>query len=87
MKHSASPRFWKLYAALPLEVQTVATKNYRLMRDNPAHPSLHLKQIGRLWSARVGDAHRAVGLDDPAGIYWIWIGSHSEYDHFLRRRK
>jgi len=33
-----------------------------------------------LWSARVGQNYRALGLDVEHGIYWIWIGTHADYD-------
>lgn len=83
MKHLASARFWALYTALPAEVRTVADKNYALLRENPRHPSLHFKRIGKLWSVRVGDHYRALGIDAPDAIQWIWIGTHGEYDKLL----
>lgn len=87
MRHRASPKFWAAYRALPADVQQLADNKYELLKTNPRHPSLHLKRIGELWSVRVGDHYRALGLDDDegetAGIYWIWIGTHAEYDKFL----
>jgi mRNA-degrading endonuclease RelE of RelBE toxin-antitoxin system len=83
VKHRASPKFWQTYHALPKAVRAVADKNYQLLKDNPRHPSLHLKRIGELWSVRVGEHYRALGLDDTEGIYWIWIGTHSEYDGII----
>ena len=35
-------------------------KNFELLKSNPKHPSLHFKRIGKLWSARVGEHHRAL---------------------------
>jgi len=43
----ASERFWKLYSELPPEVQRLADKQYELFREDPFHPSLHLKQLAR----------------------------------------
>ncbi len=84
MKHRASPKFWSAYRSLPIEIQQLADNKYELLKSNPRHPSLHLKRIGDLWSVRVGDHYRALGLDDDDdGIYWIWIGTHAEYDKFL----
>jgi hypothetical protein len=42
----ASEQFWKLYSELPNEVQRLADKQYELLREDPFHPSLHLKQVG-----------------------------------------
>ena len=84
MRHRASPKFWRLYIELPPEIRALADKNYQLLKDNGRHPSLRLKKIGELWSVRVGDHYRAIGIDDePEGIYWIWIGTHAEYDRIV----
>ena len=32
---------WKLYRALPIEVQRQADKQFALCRENPFHPCLH----------------------------------------------
>jgi len=52
MKHRASPRFWRHYRALPDEVQQLADRGYQMLLQDPRHPSLHYKRIGKLWSAR-----------------------------------
>ena len=83
MKHFASSKFWVLYQALPEEVRRLADKNYQLLKSNPCHPSLHFKRIGALWSVRVGDHYRALGIDEAGDINWIWIGTHAEYDKLV----
>lgn len=83
MKHFATKQFWQCYQQLPKEVRELADKNYQLLKSDPKHPSLHFKQIGGLWSVRVGLHYRALGLDKPEGVVWFWIGSHSEYDRML----
>jgi len=80
LKHYATPRFWALYDALPVDVRALADKNYELLKRNPQHPSLHFKRLGKLWSVRVGAHYRALGTEVDQGILWIWIGSHAEYD-------
>jgi mRNA-degrading endonuclease RelE of RelBE toxin-antitoxin system len=85
MEHFAHRTFWDRYDRLPDDVRALADKNYKLLADNPRHPSLRLKRIGRLWSVRVGDNYRAVGVDSDAGILWIWIGTHEEYERFIRQ--
>jgi len=83
VKHSASSRFWAAYYAIPEDARALADKNFALLKANPRHPSLHLKRIGELWSARVGDHYRVLGLEVPDGIQWIWIGTHADYDKML----
>ena len=83
MKHFASPQFWRLYRQLPPEVRVLADKNFKLLKADPKHPSLHFKKIDRLWSVRVGAHYRALGLDKPEGVVWFWIGSHADYDKLL----
>jgi hypothetical protein len=86
MKHLTLPRFWQCYRRLPLTVQELADKNYALLKDDLHHPSLHFKcvdAIKQLWSVRVGDHYRALGVEKAEGIVWFWIGSHAEYDKLL----
>jgi len=54
LKHFASPEFWGLYRALPQSVQDLADRNYSLLKNDPRHPSLHMKKAGRFWSVRIG---------------------------------
>jgi hypothetical protein len=72
-----------LYDALPADVQALADKNFALLKSDLRHPSLHFKRIGDLWSARVGDHYRVLGTEVKEGIYWIWIGTHGEYDRLV----
>ena len=83
MKHYASPRFWTLYEALPTEIRGLADKNFRILKSDPRHPSLHFKRLGELWSVRVGAHYRALGVAVEGGIYWIWIGTHADYDKIV----
>jgi len=83
LRQLASTRFWTLYNALPADVRALANKNFALLKSDPRHPSLHFKRIGKLWSARVGDHYRALGTEVEEGIYWIWIGTHADYDKIV----
>jgi hypothetical protein len=83
LNHYASPQFWALYEALPSEVRELADKNYRLLKSDPRHPSLHFKKIGDLWSVRIGSHYRALGTPVEGGIYWVWIGTHADYDKIV----
>lgn len=82
--HFASPSFWSAYESLPASVQRVADRNYKILKENPKHPSLHLKKIGRYWSVRVGLHYRALAVEIEDGMLWFWIGSHAEYDKLIK---
>lgn len=47
-----------------LPVQKVAGHNFDLLKENPTHPSLHFKKVGKLWSVRVGPHYRALAVED-----------------------
>ena len=64
-------------------MQQLARKNFQLLKENPAHPSLHFKHIGDFISVRVGMAHRALGVNVHDGVLWFWIGSHADYDRII----
>ena len=83
MRHFASPEFWRMHRRLPADVRDLADKNFQLLKADPRHPSLRFKKIDRLWSVRVGAHYRALGLDRPEGVVWLWIGSHADYDKLL----
>lgn len=86
MNHLALPIFWKRLAALPEPVRQLAHKNYALLRADSFHPSLHFKKVGKnktLWSVRVGEHYRALGLDKSEGVVWFWVGTHAEYDKLI----
>ena len=58
----ASEEFWDLYKRIPRNAQRAADKQFDLFRKDPTHPSLHLKLVGGLWSARINDAYRALAV-------------------------
>lgn len=83
-RHKAAPEFWLHFDRLPSEVQTLARKNYELLKSDPRHPSLQFKKAGKVWSVRVGQHYRALAAAIPEGFLWIWIGSHDEYDRLIQ---
>ena len=85
MKHFASSKFWRAFEALPRDIRELADKNYELLKQDPHHPSLHLKRIGSFWSVRVGIRHRALAIEIEEGLLWFWIGSHSDYDKLIEQ--
>jgi hypothetical protein len=84
--HHASLKFWSYYNQLPKNVRDLADASFQLLKQNPRHPSLHFKNVGRFWSARVGIHHRAIAVKDGDDVVWFWIGHHSDYDQIISRR-
>ena len=84
MNHFTSPSFWKEYKKLPKHIQELADKNFKILKENSMHPSLHLKKVWDYWSVRVGEKHRAVAIEMEEGLLWFWIGTHAGYDKLLK---
>ena len=84
--HRTTGRFWNHFANLPEAVQVIARKDFELLKDNPSHPSLHFKKVGKLWSLRVGINHRALAVQDGADFIWMWIGPHEEYRRLIKQQ-
>lgn len=86
MKSLTTDRYWRLYDALPQQIQRAADKNFRLFKQEPHHRSLRFKPLrGDVWSARVNDGYRAACRRRGDTVYWFWIGSHSDYDQLLKQ--
>ncbi|MGZ4956335.1 MAG: ParE family toxin-like protein [Methylobacter sp.] len=86
MKSFATPDFWKAYEALPQKTKDQVRKSYRIWKVSPFHPSLHFKKVGKnLWSIRITLDYRALALKKDDDYYWIWLGTHDEYELFLRQ--
>ncbi|MFA5891968.1 MAG: hypothetical protein WDA27_13630 [Actinomycetota bacterium] len=84
MRHRASPAFWDLYRSLSDDVREAADEAFTRLKQDPRHPSLHFKKVGRFRSARVGLHHRALAVEAPEGLVWFWIGTHADYDRLLK---
>ena len=84
-EHRATRRFFRLLKILPPRIQEAALKNIELLKNDPSHPSLHFKKVGRFWSIRVGMGHRALATEDEEGYIWFWIGHHDEYMRLIRQ--
>jgi hypothetical protein len=82
--HRTTPQFWNRFDKLPQSAQELARKNFELLKQNPQHPSLRFKKVGRYWSARVGLNYRALAVEDAEDYIWVWIGNHDEYDRLIR---
>jgi hypothetical protein len=84
--HRTTSRFWKCFDKLPKPIQRTAKQNFKLLKTNPWHPSLHFKQVGKFWSVRVGLNHRALAVEDSDDYLWVWIGTHDEYERMIKER-
>lgn len=83
MIHQATTRFWSAYNNLQPGLKDLADKSFELLEENPAHPSLQFKKVGKFYSARVGLSHRALAVKDRDDFIWVWIGNHDEYDRLI----
>jgi plasmid maintenance system killer protein len=87
MKSQATVKFWKLYARLPGQLQQRARQAYQLWRANPGHPSLRFKRVDDeepIYSARINEDYRVLGLLEGDTVIWFWIGNHDEYERLLK---
>lgn len=87
MNSKTTCQFWKLYDSLPLDIQRRARKAYELWRVNPHHLSLHFKRVDDeepVYSARVTDDYRVLGLLEDDTVIWFWIGKHEAYERLLK---
>ena len=84
MKSSTTTEFWECYSRLPPQIKQLARRTYKLWAQDHNHGSLHFKQIGRVWSIRVGLHYRALGLSKADSVEWFWIGHHHDYDRLLK---
>jgi len=82
--HRTSDRFWKCFEKLPLYIQYLAEDNFELLKNDPKHPSLHFKRVGKFWSARVGTGYRALAYEDGEDFIWVWVGTHDEYMRMIK---
>jgi hypothetical protein len=83
LKHKTASSFWTCYERLPIEICHLADKNFQLLKNDPSHPSLQFKKVGKVWSARIGSNYRAIATPIDGGFLWVWIGTHAEYDKLL----
>lgn len=83
MRHFTTPEFWQHFEHLPAEIQSLAKKDFELLKQNPRHPSLRLKKAGKFWTARIGIHYRAVAKERTEGLKRFWIGHYSEYDRLV----
>jgi len=85
VKSRTQRRFWDRFDKLPADIQALALEKFRLWKRDPFHPSMHFKPLtGNVWSVRIGNSYRAVARRDGDLAVWFWIGTHEEYNNFVR---
>jgi hypothetical protein len=80
------PSFWRAYERLAPPAKARARLAYQLFAENPEHPSLRFKKLqgsGKIWSLRISEQYRAVGLRSGDTIERIWIGTRNEFDNLF----
>ena len=81
------PSFRREFSRLPRVIQERAREAYRRFQADTSHPSLQFKRLNAalpLWSVRINDSYRAVGVrKSDTEIVWFFIGTHAEYDKLL----
>ena len=58
-------------------------------KTDPGHPGLQFKSVkgfSGVYSVRIGSDWRAIGRRRGDTIYWLWVGSHADYDTYLAKR-
>ncbi|ETR67223.1 MAG: hypothetical protein OMM_11829 [Candidatus Magnetoglobus multicellularis str. Araruama] len=88
MNSHTLPNFWKQYNALPESIQKKADKAYSIWCKDPHSHGLHFKRVSKtrpVYSVRVDDAYRALGLLIENTVTWFWIGDHDEYMKMLKK--
>ncbi len=88
MKSHLTKDFHDCFAQLPDNIKRFARENYKLWLQNPYHPSLAFKRVGKkylTYSVRIGLGWRALGFKDGDTIVWFWIGSHPEYERLIQK--
>ena len=87
MKSKATPKFWKRYNNLPRKEQQRARRAYQIWKSNPNATGLRFKRVSEeepIYSARVSDSYRVLGLMEGDTVIWFWIGDHDEYERMLK---
>ncbi len=87
MTSHTTEEFRAALAKLPKSIQARAQAAYRRFRANPQHNGLQFKRVHTtrpIYSARVTDDYRVVGIVDGDDVVWFWIGKHTEYERLLR---
>jgi hypothetical protein len=85
--HKSTDGFRERFIRLPIKIQKIAEENFELLNNNPRHPSLRFKKVGKFWSIRIGLNYRVLAIKDKSDYIWVWIGNHDNYLKILKKGK
>ena len=88
MKSHITSRFRKAYDRLPKRIQRQANEAYTLFEKDHRHPSLRYKKVHpnkQIYSVRISQSYRALGILEGDEMIWFWIGSHEDYERMISR--
>ena len=86
MNSRTQRRFWDHFDNLPAEIQGLAREKYRLWQRDPFHPPLQFKPLrAGILSVRIGNNYRALARRQDELVVWFWIGTHEEYNNFIKQ--
>lgn len=87
-----SASFNKELEKLPEDIQILAKENFLKWKENPSSIKFKPLEVANknVYSAQVGQNHRALAqktrdADNNVAFYWIWIGSHEEYNKKIKQ--
>jgi mRNA-degrading endonuclease RelE of RelBE toxin-antitoxin system len=87
VKSRRTKKFNKDFEGLPLAIQKKAEKAYRKWKNNPYDRSLQFKPMpgiaSNAYSVKIDDDYRAIGYLNGDTIFWDFIGSHADYNHYF----
>lgn len=87
MKHILDDGFENYRRELPEDMQERVLQKIAMLRENPRHPSLRLKKVGKLWAIRINQRYRALAREEGATLVWFWVGLHDAYERHIRRHR
>ena len=83
VRHIKTHEFNKCYKKLPKHVQQSANEQFKLLKENPQHPSLEFRQLSShrdCWYARVTKGYRTLATKYENVYISFWIGTHAKFD-------
>ena len=86
MKSRTTRRFREAYKLLPPDIRRRADRAYDLFERDPKHPSLRFKKVHStelIYSVRITQDYRALGILEEDTLIWFWIGSHTDYERMI----
>jgi hypothetical protein len=84
LRHYTDKNFWRFFHGLPDGIKDAAREQYRQLRKDPTHPSLHFKKVQNFYSVRVTKGYRALAVKANDDYIWFWVGTHDMYDRYIR---